>query len=121
MQRSVLYNLGFATAVCIVCAVGVSGAAVVLQGRQQANAALDKQKNVLVAAGLAKDGEDLSRAMLRAGMAVRYSDELRTVEDLTDEIAAQSARAEGLGLYGSRFENPRDYRRRLRKSGGDGS
>jgi Na+-transporting NADH:ubiquinone oxidoreductase subunit C len=66
MQRSVLYNLGFATAVCIVCAVVVSGAAVVLQSRQQANAALDKQKNVLVAAGLAKDGEDLSRDEISA-------------------------------------------------------
>jgi len=61
MQRSVLYNLGFATAVCIACAVVVSSAAVALHDRQELNAALDKQKNVLVAAGLATDDEHLSR------------------------------------------------------------
>ena len=61
MQRSVLYNFGFAGAVCVVCAVVVSGAAVSLKDRQALNAALDKQKSVLIAAGLAEDGEDLSR------------------------------------------------------------
>jgi Na+-transporting NADH:ubiquinone oxidoreductase subunit C len=61
MQRSVLYNLGFATAVCIICAVVVSSAVVALHDRQEMNAALDKQKNVLVAAGLATDEEHLSR------------------------------------------------------------
>lgn len=65
MQGSVGYNLGFATAVCVVCAVAVSTSAVALRGRQDRNAALDKQRNVLVAAGLAEDGEQLGAAEIR--------------------------------------------------------
>lgn len=60
MQRNVAYTLIFAALVCIVCAVVVSGAAVSLKERQTANATLDKQKNVLLAAGLAQEGEPLS-------------------------------------------------------------
>ncbi|MDA1093199.1 MAG: Na(+)-translocating NADH-quinone reductase subunit C [Acidobacteria bacterium] len=59
MQGSVGYNLGFAAVVCFVCAILVSTSAVSLKDRQALNAALDKQKNVLVAAGLADDGESL--------------------------------------------------------------
>ena len=59
MQGSVGYNLGFAAAVCFVCAVVVSSAAVVLADRYQRNAALDKQRNVLLAAGLATDDDRL--------------------------------------------------------------
>jgi Na+-transporting NADH:ubiquinone oxidoreductase subunit C len=62
MQGSVGYNLGFAAVVCLVCAVVVSSAAVSLAERQNRNAALDKQKNVLLAAGLATDDESLSEA-----------------------------------------------------------
>jgi Na+-transporting NADH:ubiquinone oxidoreductase subunit C len=69
MQRSVLYNFGFATAVCVVCAVVVSSAAVLLKARQDTNAALDKQRNVLVAAGLAKSDEKLSRGEIEARFA----------------------------------------------------
>lgn len=61
MQHSALYNLWFATAVCVVCAVVVSSSAVSLKERQDVNAALDKQRNVLIAAGLAKDDERLTR------------------------------------------------------------
>jgi Na+-transporting NADH:ubiquinone oxidoreductase subunit C len=66
MQRSVLYNFGFAGAVCIACAVVVSGSAIALKDRQELNAALDKQKSVLIAAGLAEDGERLSRPEVEA-------------------------------------------------------
>ncbi len=54
MQRtfSVIYNLLFSAAVCGVCAVFVSGSAVSLKERQDANKLLDKKKNVLQAAGL---------------------------------------------------------------------
>ena len=61
MQGSTTYNLGFAAAICFVCAVMVSSAAVALRDRQEANAALDKQKNVLIAAGLAAEDETLTR------------------------------------------------------------
>ena len=66
MQGSVGYNLGFAAAVCLVCAVVVSSAAVVLADRQERNAALDRQRNVLLAAGLAGDGESLDAEAIAA-------------------------------------------------------
>lgn len=60
MQGSVGYNLRFAAAVCLVCAVVVSSSHVSLADRQDRNAMLDKQRNVLLAAGLAGDDEDLT-------------------------------------------------------------
>ncbi len=57
MHASATYNLGFAAAVCVVCAVFVSSSAVSLRDRQAANQALEKQRNVLVAAGLATSDE----------------------------------------------------------------
>ena len=59
-QHNVFYNLWFCTAVCVVSAVCVSVTAVVLKERQEQNAAQDKKKNVLVAAGLAESSEKLS-------------------------------------------------------------
>ena len=61
MQHSTSYILLFAAAVCAVCSVFVSGAAVLLEDRQLANIALDKQKKVLVVAGLMEEGESISR------------------------------------------------------------
>ena len=60
MQRSVSYSLIFATLVCFVCAVVVSVSAVSLKDLQETNADLDKQKNVLIAAGLASEDEVLT-------------------------------------------------------------
>lgn len=60
MQRSVGYTLVFATLVCVICAVIVSSSAVSLRQRQNFNAALEKRRNVLVAAGLAEEGERLA-------------------------------------------------------------
>jgi len=62
MQHSTRYIVFFAAAVCAVCSVFVSGAAVLLSERQQANVLLDRQKKVLVVAGLIQEGEPLSRA-----------------------------------------------------------
>ncbi len=61
MQGSVGYNLVFAAMICVVCAVFVSGSAVALRDRQAANELLDKQRNVLLAAGLASEDERLPR------------------------------------------------------------
>ena len=66
MPHSVGYNLGFATAVCVVCAVIVSSSAVSLRERQELNAALDKQRNVLVVAGLANEDERLTGEEIEA-------------------------------------------------------
>ena len=46
------YIIGFAAAVCIVCSLFVSGAAVSLKEKQKENAALDLQKNIISVAQL---------------------------------------------------------------------
>ena len=46
------YVLGFAAAVCVVCSLAISGAALGLRPLQQKNIEIDKKKNVLAAAGL---------------------------------------------------------------------
>ena len=61
MQGSVWYNLVFAATICVVCAVFVSGSFVALRDRHLANELLEKQRNVLLAAGLASEDESLSR------------------------------------------------------------
>lgn len=61
MQHSTSYILLFAAAVCAVCSVFVSGAAVLLEERQQVNVALDRQKKVLAVAGLMEEDESLAR------------------------------------------------------------
>ena len=78
MQRSVAYNLGFATVICVVCAVFVSSAAVSLRSRQEVNARLDMARSVLVAAGLAGDTEELTREEIEA----RFASIERVVIDL---------------------------------------
>lgn len=60
MQYSVRYILMFAAAVCVVCSIFVSSAAVLLKDRQEANAVLDRQLKVLDVAGLIDEGEQLS-------------------------------------------------------------
>ena len=63
---STRYTIAFATAVCVVCALLVSVAAVSLQPRQAANARLYMEKNVLLAAGLAQPGQDVSEREVQA-------------------------------------------------------
>lgn len=64
MQHSNLYTIIFAGIVCVVCAILVSSSAVSLSTLQQANVALDKKKNVLLAAGLVLPSEKLAPAEL---------------------------------------------------------
>jgi Na+-transporting NADH:ubiquinone oxidoreductase subunit C len=61
MQHSTGYIVGFAVAICLICALFVAGSAVGLKDRQDANILLDRQKKVLTVAGLMKDGERLTR------------------------------------------------------------
>jgi Na+-transporting NADH:ubiquinone oxidoreductase subunit C len=58
------YVVAFATAVCVVCALIVSLAAVGLSDRQAENARLYRHKNVLLAAGLVQPEDRLSDAEL---------------------------------------------------------
>ena len=78
MQHSVKYTLLFAAAVCVVCAILVSSSAVSLSELQQANARLDKMKNVLMAAGLAEATERLS--------AEDINERFRTIEAVAIEL-----------------------------------
>jgi len=65
-HHSVKYTLLFSAAVCGVCAIFVSTAAVTLASRQDANKVLEKRRNVLQAAGIMKPGEKLSAAEIDA-------------------------------------------------------
>lgn len=59
-RDSTRYTILFATAVCVVCALLVSVAAVSLQPRQAAAARLYMEKNVLLAGGLLEPGADVT-------------------------------------------------------------
>ena len=59
-QYSNAYVVGFATAVCLVCSIVVSTAAVALRDRQDRNKVLDRQTQVLVVAGLLGEGQKTS-------------------------------------------------------------
>ena len=61
MQHSTGYIIGFAIAVCLVCAFFVSLSAVGLKDRQDANKLLDRQMKVLTVAGMMEDGASLPR------------------------------------------------------------
>lgn len=56
------YTIGFAVVVCVVCGIGVAGAAVALSERQAENKVLDQQKQVLFVAGLLQPGQEASAA-----------------------------------------------------------
>jgi Na+-transporting NADH:ubiquinone oxidoreductase subunit C len=84
---STRYTIIFATAVCVVCALLVSVAAVSLQPRQAANARLFMEKNVLLAAGLAEAGQTLSEQQVRKIFDDRIK--VRLVELATGELLPQ--------------------------------
>jgi Na+-transporting NADH:ubiquinone oxidoreductase subunit C len=85
-----MYTILFAGAVCVACAILVSSAAVSLGDLQDQNALLDKQKNVLYAAGLAKPEDNLTAEQV----AERFSTvkavvvDLETGEEVADVDAA---------------------------------
>ena len=60
MQHSTGYIIGFSAAICVVCALLVSGSAVSLKPLQERNALVDKQKNILSVAGLMSSGETMT-------------------------------------------------------------
>lgn len=89
MQRSsTLYTLGFAAAVCVVCSILVSGAAVALKSRQQQNVLLDRQFQVLAVAGVIEPGDSLSRGAIQQ----RFADNIEIhVVDLESGAIADDA------------------------------
>lgn len=63
-KHGTAYTMGFAVAVCLVCSVFVCLSAVALKDMQENNKKLDKQKNVLKAAGLLAVDEDADEAKI---------------------------------------------------------
>jgi|SRR5690554_479203 len=61
-KDSVLGTLVVALLICLVCAVVVATAAVMLRPTQEVNKLLDKQVNILMAAGLYEKGMDVPKA-----------------------------------------------------------
>jgi Na+-transporting NADH:ubiquinone oxidoreductase subunit C len=57
-RTGTLYTIGFAAAICVVCAILVAAAAVGLGDRQERNRGLDRKRNVLLAAGLVAAGDE---------------------------------------------------------------
>ncbi len=86
-RESTAYTVLFAVAVSAVCALLVSATAVGLRDRQQANALLFQQKNVLLAAGLADPHVSLSRDQVLAIFKQRIR--VRGVELKTGELLAE--------------------------------
>jgi len=65
-KRGPAYTVGFAAAVCVVCAILVSVSAVTLRDRQEDNKRLDGKRNVLLAAGLIESDADPDRETIEA-------------------------------------------------------
>jgi Na+-transporting NADH:ubiquinone oxidoreductase subunit C len=73
MERSTGYIIAFAAAVCLVCSVLVTSSAVSLKDRQVENKRLDRQKKILVLAGLMEKGEGIDTAEIDK----RFSDNIQ--------------------------------------------
>ncbi len=65
---------------CVVCSLLVSGAAVALKPMQERNKLLDRQKNIIEAAGLAEDGKRLSGKEIEELYAARVTPQLLDLE-----------------------------------------
>lgn len=61
-QETVGRVIGVAMAVCLVCSIVVSGAAVTLRPAQATNKELDRKRNILVAAGMLEEGRTQNSA-----------------------------------------------------------
>jgi len=59
-KDSIKSTITVALLLCLVCSIVVSGAAVLLKPMQQANKALDKKTNILLAAGIETEGLDVN-------------------------------------------------------------
>jgi Na+-transporting NADH:ubiquinone oxidoreductase subunit C len=92
MQHSTGYIVGFAVAVCLVCALFVAGSAVGLKDRQDANILLDRQKKVLTVAGVMKDGERLTREEIASAFESNIQQKVINLKtgDLQPEIDSAS-------------------------------
>ena len=86
MQKdSVLGTVVVATLLCVVCSVLVSGAAVTLKDKQEANRILDVKKNLLLASGIIKQ-KSVSKEKIEEEFAKINSE---VIDLATGEVASQ--------------------------------
>jgi len=92
-----LKSLLFAVVMCVICSLLLTAAAMGLRERQQANLLLDRQKNLLKAAGRITGQDDLSAKTIRR----LYADTIEEVHVDPDGriVPSPSAGAEDLALY----------------------
>lgn len=97
-------TVGIVVAVCLACSIVVSGAAVGLRSLQNTNAALDKQSNILKAAGLA--GEAVSKADIAKIYDERVEEKFVNLD--TGEYVANPAEGTGkpYDMYGKVSKDP---------------
>lgn len=83
-RDSVGYTIGFAIVVCLVCAIPIAGAAVLLRPAQVENQRVDRLSKVLAVAGLMNDDDELSRQQILA----RFSENItpRVIDLKTGEV-----------------------------------
>ena len=104
------YVVGFAAAVCVICSLFVASSATVLKPRQDSNAALDKQKNVLAVSGLTAPDAELDAAAVEKLFAERIRPVYIDMETKTaapeSEIPANYSPARAVNDPALSFEAP---------------
>ena len=92
MQHSTGYIIGFSAAICVICALLVSGSAVSLKPLQERNALVDKQKNILSVAGLMSSGETMTADQIQTLFAEKIRPVVVDLEsgDIETEVDAAS-------------------------------
>ena len=88
------YVLGFAVLVCVVVSTGLALTATSLRERQAEAAEFDRQKNVMVAAGLIQEGDPRPAAALKQLYAERVTEQVldtQTGQLLADKKSAEVA------------------------------
>lgn len=92
-KETIQHTLLVAFVLCVVCSVIVAGAAVALKPVQSANKALDRQKNILSAAGMGGDGvlDSAEVQRLFSQFEVRLVD-LETGEYASDDVGLDPER-----------------------------
>ena len=82
-RDSVFYTVGVAAVLCVVCSLAVSFAAVQLRPLQEENKKLDRQRNILDAAGLSmgefgKTASELTRGQKKSHVFTSFVNRVKT-------------------------------------------
>jgi Na+-transporting NADH:ubiquinone oxidoreductase subunit C len=101
-KDSVSRTLGMALALCLVCSVIVSAAAVLLKPAQEANKTLDRKRNILAAAGMLDESKTIDEQFSQISARVvdlrtgKFSDEIDLERYNQKKAAKDPAKSEKL-------------------------